>query len=84
MPGFFRQETGNGRGVAGVLLVPERDDAHACGLCQAAEIGNRDAGHAIDRPEAVEREGIDDEVKAVRQLSLGIGGFGISGCGRSF
>ena len=35
--GLLRQEAGDRRGVAGVLLVAERDDADACGLRHAAE-----------------------------------------------
>ena len=81
--GLLRQEAGDGRGVAGVLLMPERDDAHACGLRQTAEVRDRDAGHTVDGLDAVERERLDDEVKAVRQLPLGIGCFGIGGGGRS-
>ena len=63
--GFFGQVAGDGRRVAGVLLVPERDDADAGGLRHAAEVRDRDTGHAIDRVEAVELERIDDEMKAV-------------------
>ena len=75
------QEAGDRRGVAGVLLVAERDDANAGGLRHAAEIRDRDAGHAIDRVDAVELERIDDEMKAVRQLAFRFGrafGFGFS------
>ena len=53
--------------------MAEREDADACSLRHAAEIRDRDAGHAVDRVEAVELERIDDEVKAVRQLALGFG-----------
>ena len=77
--GLFRQEAGDGCGVAGVLLMAERDDAHARGLRHAAQVGDRDAGHAVDRVDAVELERIDDEVKAIRQLLLRVGricGFG--------
>ena len=74
--GLPGQEAGDRRGVAGVLLVPERDHANALGLRHAAEIGDRNAGHAVDRGEAVELERIDDEMKAVRQLTLGFGRIG--------
>ena len=70
MPGFLRQEAGDRGGVAGVLLVAERDHAHAFGLRHAAEVGDRDAGQAEDRVDAVELERVDDEVEAVRQLLL--------------
>ena len=59
--------------MAGILLVPERDDAHACGLRHAAEVRDRNAGHAVDRIEAVKLERVDDEVKAIRQLPLRFG-----------
>ena len=63
--GLLRQEAGDRRGVAGVLLVAERNHAHARGLRLAREVGDRDAGQAEDRVDAVQLEGIDDEVKAV-------------------
>ena len=78
--GLLRQEAGDCRCIAGVLLVPERDDADARGLRHAAEVGDRDAGHAVDRVEAVELERIDDEMKAIRQLLLvssALAGFGL-------
>ncbi len=78
----LRQETGDGRGVAGVLLMPERDDADAGRLRQTAEVRDRDAWHTVDGLDAVERERLDDEVKAVRQLPIGIGCPGIGGGGR--
>jgi hypothetical protein len=66
-----------------MLLVPERDDADACGLRLTAEVRDRDARHTVDGLDAVERERLDDEVKAVGQFPLGIAGFGIGGGGRS-
>ena len=71
--GLLGQEAGDRGGIAGVLLVAEREDADARGLRHAAEVRDRDAGHAVDRVEAVELERIDDEVKAVRQLPLCFG-----------
>jgi hypothetical protein len=71
--GPFGQEAGDCGRVAGVLLVPERDDADAFSLCHTAEVRDRDAGHAVDRLDAVELERIDDEVKAIRQLPLCFG-----------
>ena len=68
--GLLGQEAGDRGRIAGVLLVTERDDADARGLRHAAEVRDRDAGHAIDRVEAVELERIDDEMKAIRQLPL--------------
>ncbi len=56
--------------VTGVLLVPERQYADARRLRHAAEIGDRNARHAVDRVDAVELERIDNEVKAIRQLAL--------------
>src|SRR4051794_18554795 len=40
--GLLREKAGNRGRVAGVLLMPERDYAHACGLRHAAQISNRD------------------------------------------
>src|SRR6267143_1268252 len=62
---LLRHEAGDGGGVACVLLMAERNHAHACGLCHAGEVGDRDTGQTEDRVDAVELEGIDDEVKAV-------------------
>jgi hypothetical protein len=36
-----------------------------CGLRHAAEVGDRNAGHAEDRVDVVELERIDDEMEAV-------------------
>ena len=68
--GLLGQKAGDRRGVAGVLLVAERKHADAFGLRHAAEVGDRNAGHAVDRLDAVELERIDDEVEAVRQFLL--------------
>ena len=68
--GLFRQEAGDCSCIAGVLLVPEREDAHARRLRHAAQVRDRDAGHTVDRVDAVELERIDDEMKAIRQLLL--------------
>jgi hypothetical protein len=54
--------------------VAERQHANALCLCHAAEIGDRNAGHAVDRGEPVELERVDDEMKAVRQFALGVRG----------
>ena len=71
--GLLGEEAGDRRGVAGVLLVPEGEHADALGLRHAAEIGDRNARHAVDRLDAVELERVDDEVKAVGQLALRFG-----------
>ena len=71
--GLLGQVAGDGRGVAGVLLMPERDDAYAGGLRQAAEVRDGDARHPVDGLDAIEHQRFDDEVKAVGQLPLGIG-----------
>ena len=59
---------GDGRSVAGVLLVAERNDADTVSLCPAGKVGDRDAGQAEGRLDAVEFEGIDDQLKAVGHL----------------
>ena len=66
--GLLREEAGGGGGVAGVLLVAERDHAHALGLRHAREVGDRNAGQAEDRVDAVQLQRVDDEVKAVDRL----------------
>ena len=71
--GLLGQEARDRGGVAGVLLVTEREHADARGLRHAAEIRDRNAGHAVDRGEAVELQRIDDEMKAVGQLLLRVG-----------
>ena len=71
--GLLGQEAGDRGGVAGVLFVAEREHANALGLRHAAEIGDRNARHAVDRGDAVELQRIDDEMKAVGQLLLGFG-----------
>jgi hypothetical protein len=72
--GLLGQEAGDRRRIAGVLLVAERDDADAFGLGHAAKIGDRNAGHAVDRFNAVQLERVDDKMEAVRQLlAVGLG-----------
>ena len=71
--GLLGQEAGDRGGVAGVLLVTERQHANAGGLRHAAEIRDRNAGHAIDRVQAVELERVDDEIEAVGEILFGFG-----------
>ncbi len=66
--GLLRHEAGDGGGVAGVLLMAERNHAQACRLRHAGEVGDRDTGQTEDRVDAVELEGIDDQVKAVGHI----------------
>ena len=68
-----RHEAGDGRGMPGILFVTEGDHAHALRLQLAREVGDRDAGQAEDRIDAVELERIDDELKAVGFLRMAIG-----------
>ena len=80
--GLAGHEAGDGRGVAGVLLVAEGDDAHAFALRLARQVGDRDAGQAVDRGDAVELERIDDEVETVGHRRLfGGGRYGREDCG---
>ena len=74
---FLGQIAGDRGGVAGVLLVAEREHANALGLHHAAEVRDRDARHTIDGVDAVELERVDDEMKAIRQLLLGARCFGL-------
>ena len=66
--GLLREEAGDRRGIARVLLVAERDHAHALGLRHAREVGDRDAGQAEDRVDAVQLQRLDDQVEAVDRL----------------
>jgi hypothetical protein len=72
--GLLGQKAGDRGGIAGVLFMAERQDANACGLRHTAEVRNWDAGHTVDRVQAIELERVDDEVKAVRQFPLCFGG----------
>jgi hypothetical protein len=69
--GLLGEKTGGRRRIARVLFVTEGEHADAGCLRHAAEVGDRNARHAVDRGEAVELERVDDEMKAVRQLLLG-------------
>jgi hypothetical protein len=71
--GLLGQIAGDRRGVAGMLLMPERQHPHACGLHVAAEVGDRDARHVVNGLDTVELQGIDDQMEPVRQLLLGVG-----------
>ncbi|SPA43029.1 protein of unknown function [Cupriavidus taiwanensis] len=62
---LLRQEARNRRGVAGVLLVAEADDAHAVGLRQTGQIGDRNAGQAVDVFDAVQLQRVDDQMKTI-------------------
>jgi hypothetical protein len=64
------KEAGDGRGVAGVLLVAERQHAQALGLCTTGQVGDRNAGQTEDRVDAVQFQGIDDQLKAVGHWRL--------------
>ena len=83
--GLLGQEARDRGGVAGVLLVAEREHADARGLRHAAEIRDRNARHAVDRVQAVELERIDDEIEAVGLFAF-VGCVGIDAlyyCGHS-
>ena len=69
--GFLGQVAGDRGRITGILLVAEREHADAFGLRHPAEIGDRNARHAVDRLDVVELERIDDEMKAVREFLLG-------------
>src|SRR5262245_25982479 len=46
------------------------NDTNAGSLCHAAEVGDRNTRHTIDRVQAVELESIDEEMKAVGEILL--------------
>ena len=74
--GLLRQETGSGRGVAGMLLVAERDQAHAFRLHHACQVGDGDAGQGENGVDVVELQGIDHQMEAVDRLRALFGGGG--------
>ena len=88
------EEAGRRGGIAGVLLVAEGDDPHALGLRLAREVGDGNARQPEDGVDAVELQGVDDEMETVghlaglRVLAHGglslVPGFGVGwkGCGR--
>ena len=83
--GLLGQEARDRGGIAGVLLVAERQHADAGGLGHAAEIRDRNARHAVDRIQAVELERIDDEIETVGLFAF-VGRVGIDAlyyCGHS-
>ena len=72
------EEAGDGRRVAGVLLMSEGKNANARGLRHTAEIRDRNTGHAVDRFHPVELESVDDEMEAVRQIPRRVSFGGVS------
>ena len=68
---LLRHEAGDRSGIPGVLLMAEGDHANARGLQLAREVGNGNAGQTKDRINAVQLEGIDDQLKAVGLWCLG-------------
>jgi hypothetical protein len=74
--GLPRHEPGDGGGVAGVLLMTKRDHAQSRGLRHAGEVRDRDARQAEDGVDAVELEGVDDQVKPVGHRRRRSGGRG--------
>jgi len=64
----LRQIAGDCGGVAGRLLVAKAEVANAFGLRQAQEIGDRDAGHAIDRVDPIQLQSLHHQVKAVGHI----------------
>ena len=62
---FLRHETCNRRRVAGVLLMTERNHAHAGSLRLPRKIRNWNSGQPVDGVDAVKLERVDDEVKTV-------------------
>ncbi|SPC23583.1 hypothetical protein CO2235_MP70243 [Cupriavidus oxalaticus] len=62
---LLRQKAGNRCGVACVLLVAEADDAHAVCLRQPSQVGDRNAGQAVDVFDAVQLQRVDDQMKTI-------------------
>ena len=68
--GLLGQVSGDRGGVAGDLLVAERDDTNALALRHAAEVRNRNSRHGINRVDIVQLERVNDEMEAIRQFLL--------------
>lgn len=66
----LRQETRGGRRVAGVAFVAKTDLADARPLGEAGHIGDRNARHAVDSPDVIELERIDEQMTAVSEIAL--------------
>ena len=62
------QKTGRRRRVAGMLFVAKGDDPHARGLRQARQIGDGNTWQAEDRVDAIELQGLNDQVKTINGL----------------
>jgi hypothetical protein len=62
---LLRDVASNGRCVAGVLLVPEADEAQAFGLRQARQVSDRNTDQPENGVDVVFLECIDHEVEAV-------------------
>jgi hypothetical protein len=63
--GLLGEKARGGGGVAGVLLVPERDHPDPFGLRHPRQVGDRDPGQAEDGVDVVQLQRLDDEVEAV-------------------
>ena len=70
-PRLLRQIPGDRRRVPGRLLVPKTDVPNPLVLRQPQEIGDRDAGHPIDRIDPVQLQRLHHQVKAVGHLRRG-------------
>ncbi|SPC14616.1 hypothetical protein CT19431_MP100198 [Cupriavidus taiwanensis] len=71
---LLREKARNRRGVAGILLVAEADDTHAVGLRQTGQIGDRNAGQAVDVFDAVQLQRVDDQMKPIGLCLMGFRG----------
>ena len=63
--GLARHETGDGGGITSVLLVAERNHAHAFSLHHASQVGDWNARQAVDIGNPVELQGVDDEMETI-------------------
>ena len=78
VPGIPITDFGRMAQASGIRVLSFRHEQNAG---YAAEIRDRDTGHAIDRGETVELERVDEEMKTVGQLAFGcIGGFLFDRC----
>ena len=53
-----------------MLFMAEGDHAYALGLSHAAEVGDRNAGYAVDRLHTIELQCVNDEIEPISQFTL--------------
>ena len=76
------EEARGGGGIAGVLLVTERQNAQALRLRIAAQIRDRNTGNVVDRLNAVDLQRVDEQMETVGEIVHRLSGFRAGHCCR--